>query len=120
MSARPLTIVLISVHGLVRGHSLELGRDADTGGQAKYVVELARALCDNSNLLVFARNSRHGNVLVVCNFKDQPERLRIANVVSHGFLQHGGMVDLTSGQFIEPTEESITIPSLSFYWLAHR
>lgn len=44
MSARPLTIVLISVHGLVRGHSLELGRDADTGGQVKYVVELARAL----------------------------------------------------------------------------
>ena len=41
---RPLYIVLISVHGLVRGHNLELGRDADTGGQIKYVVELARAL----------------------------------------------------------------------------
>jgi len=37
-------IVLISVHGLIRGHNLELGRDADTGGQTKYVVELARAL----------------------------------------------------------------------------
>ena len=37
-------ILLISVHGLIRGHSLELGRDADTGGQTKYVVELARAL----------------------------------------------------------------------------
>jgi len=37
-------IVLISVHGLIRGHDLELGRDADTGGQTKYVVELARAL----------------------------------------------------------------------------
>jgi len=37
-------IVLISVHGLIRGHSLELGRDADTGGQTLYVVELARAL----------------------------------------------------------------------------
>lgn len=41
---RPLFIVLISVHGLIRGHDLELGRDADTGGQTKYVVELARAL----------------------------------------------------------------------------
>ena len=41
---QPLYIVLISVHGLVRGHDLELGRDADTGGQIKYVVELARAL----------------------------------------------------------------------------
>ncbi len=37
-------IVLISIHGLIRGESLELGRDADTGGQTKYVVELARAL----------------------------------------------------------------------------
>ncbi len=41
---RPLYIVLVSVHGLIRGHDLELGRDADTGGQTKYVVELARAL----------------------------------------------------------------------------
>ncbi len=40
----PLYIVLISVHGLIRGHAPELGRDADTGGQTKYVVELARAL----------------------------------------------------------------------------
>ena len=37
-------IILISIHGLIRGHNLELGRDADTGGQTKYVVELARAL----------------------------------------------------------------------------
>ncbi len=40
----PLVIVLVSIHGLIRGHDLELGRDADTGGQTKYVVELARAL----------------------------------------------------------------------------
>ena len=39
-----LYIALINVHGLVRGHDLELGRDADTGGQIKYVLELARAL----------------------------------------------------------------------------
>ncbi|SIT70684.1 sucrose-phosphate synthase [Ectothiorhodosinus mongolicus] len=39
-----LYIVLVSVHGLIRGSDLELGRDADTGGQIKYVVELARAL----------------------------------------------------------------------------
>jgi len=35
---------MVSVHGLIRGHDLELGRDADTGGQTKYVVELTRAL----------------------------------------------------------------------------
>ncbi|MGR8934964.1 MAG: HAD-IIB family hydrolase [Gammaproteobacteria bacterium] len=40
----PLYIVLISIHGLIRGRDLELGRDPDTGGQTKYVVELAKAL----------------------------------------------------------------------------
>lgn len=39
-----LSLVLISVHGLIRGERLELGRDADTGGQTTYVVELAKAL----------------------------------------------------------------------------
>lgn len=44
-TVRPgLYLMLISVHGLLRGHDLELGRDADTGGQITYVVELARAL----------------------------------------------------------------------------
>ena len=40
----PISILLISVHGLIRADNLELGRDADTGGQTKYVVELARTL----------------------------------------------------------------------------
>jgi sucrose-phosphate synthase len=35
---------MLSVHGLVRATAPELGRDADTGGQVKYAVELARAL----------------------------------------------------------------------------
>ncbi|MCG8607217.1 HAD-IIB family hydrolase, partial [bacterium] len=39
-----LYIQLFSVHGLVRGANLEMGRDADTGGQVKYVIELASAL----------------------------------------------------------------------------
>ncbi len=39
-----LYLILISVHGLIRASNLELGRDADTGGQTLYVVELARAL----------------------------------------------------------------------------
>ena len=47
---KPLFIVLLSIHGLVRGHDLELGRDADTGGQVKYVVELTRALGERPNV----------------------------------------------------------------------
>jgi len=45
-----LYIVLVSVHGLIRGRDLELGRDSDTGGQTKYVVELARALGQSSGV----------------------------------------------------------------------
>ncbi|KAL6492757.1 sporulation-specific protein 4 [Orobanche gracilis] len=45
-NSRQLYIVLISLHGLVRGENMELGRDSDTGGQVKYVVELARALAN--------------------------------------------------------------------------
>jgi sucrose-phosphate synthase len=37
-------LLTISIHGLIRGEALELGRDADTGGQTLYVVELMRAL----------------------------------------------------------------------------
>lgn len=52
--AERLFIVLISPHGLIRGENLELGRDADTGGQTKYVVELTRALaaCDDVEQVV--------------------------------------------------------------------
>jgi sucrose-phosphate synthase len=39
-----LRIALISLHGLIRGDNLELGRDEDTGGQIRYALELARAL----------------------------------------------------------------------------
>lgn len=39
-----LYVMMLSIHGLVRKNDMELGRDADTGGQVKYVVELAEAL----------------------------------------------------------------------------
>ncbi len=61
---RRLYVLMMSVHGLVRGSDLELGRDADTGGQVTYVVELARALSREAQVarvdlvtrLVHARN----------------------------------------------------------------
>lgn len=43
-------ITLISLHGLVRAHEPELGRDADTGGQIKYVLELAAELAKKSGV----------------------------------------------------------------------
>lgn len=60
-----LYIVLISVHGLIRGSELELGRDADTGGQTLYVVELARALAKHpvvSRVDLFTRLVRDDRV----------------------------------------------------------
>lgn len=39
-----LYILLISLHGLIRSRDVELGRDADTGGQVKYVLEMAEHL----------------------------------------------------------------------------
>ena len=43
-SVRDLYALMLNLHGLMRGHDLELGRDADTGGQTLYVIELVRAL----------------------------------------------------------------------------
>lgn len=42
-----LYVLLISVHGLIRGKELELGVDADTGGQCTYVLDLAKALAEH-------------------------------------------------------------------------
>lgn len=45
-----LYILLISVHGLIRGEALELGVDADTGGQCTYVLDLAKALAEHPHV----------------------------------------------------------------------
>ena len=50
MSGKGLYIQLFSLHGLIRSHDLEMGRDADTGGQVKYVLELARALAQREDV----------------------------------------------------------------------
>ena len=47
---KEIYLVLISIHGLIRSYDLELGRDADTGGQTKYVIDLARALAEHDDI----------------------------------------------------------------------
>ena len=39
-----LKLLHLNLHGLIRGHDLELGRDSDTGGQTLYVLELVKGL----------------------------------------------------------------------------
>ncbi len=50
MKADGLYVQMFSVHGLLRYENMELGRDADTGGQIKYVVELAEVLSRHENV----------------------------------------------------------------------
>ncbi len=50
MSEDGLYIMHISIHGLIRPGRPELGRDADTGGQIKYVLELAQALGETEGI----------------------------------------------------------------------
>jgi len=49
-SAHSIYILMISMHGLIRAHDMELGRDADTGGQITYVVELAKQLAEHPDV----------------------------------------------------------------------
>ena len=60
---RDLYVLMLSVHGLMRGRDLELGADADTGGQTLYVIELARAL---------GRHARVEQVDVLTRLVDDP------------------------------------------------
>jgi sucrose-phosphate synthase len=50
MMSRNFYIQMFSVHGLLRSENMELGRDADTGGQIKYVIELAKALSQREDV----------------------------------------------------------------------
>ncbi len=43
-------IQMFSVHGLLRGSNFELGQDADTGGQIRYVVEMAKQLAEHDEV----------------------------------------------------------------------
>ncbi len=37
-------IALVNIHGLIRSGNIEMGRDADTGGQTRYVIDLVKQL----------------------------------------------------------------------------
>jgi len=75
-----LYLLLISIHGLVRHHDLELGRDADTGGQIKYVVELAEALARHPDVGRVDLLTRMVNDNAVSKDYSQPEELLCENV----------------------------------------
>ena len=45
-----LNFLHLHLHGLIRSKNLELGRDADTGGQTQYVLELVKSLANISDV----------------------------------------------------------------------
>jgi sucrose-phosphate synthase len=49
-SDKKLHIQMFSIHGLVRHQNMQLGYDADTGGQIKYVVELCKRLSEREDV----------------------------------------------------------------------
>ncbi len=49
-AGKGLYIQMFSIHGLLRADNMELGFDADTGGQIKYLVELCKALSQHPGI----------------------------------------------------------------------
>jgi len=50
MKKHKLYIQMFSIHGLLRSENMEMGHDADTGGQIKYVIELSKALSERGDV----------------------------------------------------------------------
>lgn len=50
LKTKPLYIMHLSLHGLIRGTNPEIGCDADTGGQVRYVLDLMQALGRDSRV----------------------------------------------------------------------
>lgn len=50
VNRKKLDMLHISIHGLIRGENMELGRDPDTGGQCLYVLELVKALAKDERI----------------------------------------------------------------------
>ncbi len=50
-------IAMVNIHGLMRIDNIEMGRDADTGGQTRYVIDLAKEISrrEDATVEIFTR-----------------------------------------------------------------
>ena len=74
----------------------------------------------NEHLFVFERYSvtqQFDRVLVVANFNDKPQHLKVDQLVGWGDPQYGEVMDLYSGQRPDIFNNTLVIPAFSFYWL---
>ncbi|SEF42234.1 amylosucrase [Nitrosomonas ureae] len=75
---------------------------------------------DNPHLFVFSRFDQINNsprVLVVGNFDDEPQPLKLPPLQHMGFFQYELIRDLLSGETLHVADESLICPARSFYWL---
>ena len=76
---------------------------------------------DNPHLFVFARydhTNSQSRVLVVGNFDDKPQLLKLDPLRRKGFFQVGSIVkQLGDGEVSGISEEGLIVPALSYYWL---
>ncbi|WP_018629388.1 HAD-IIB family hydrolase [Niabella aurantiaca] len=91
-------IQLFSPHGLIRHHKPEIGRDKDTGGQVKYVLELLEAL------------SHHPQVRKVDLFTRRIADKRVSETYSHEIetvSSKARIVRITCGGHLYKPKESL-------------
>jgi amylosucrase len=77
----------------------------------------------NTHLFVFMRTNPQvaaDRVLVVGNFDREEQDLALAEIGSLGRLEHQQLRDLISGAQPPISEDRITIPGYSIYWLSDR
>ena len=89
-------IQLFSPHGLIRFKNAEIGRDKDTGGQVKYVLELLEALSKHPQVRKVDLFTRRITDKRVSDAYSQPietvnEKARIVRIDcgGHGFKKKG-------------------------------
>lgn len=68
-------IAIINIHGLVRGHNIEMGRDADTGGQTRYVIDLVKELSSREDVEVDLFTRKVGDKRLSKDYQKQFEQL---------------------------------------------
>ena len=70
----------LHLHGLIRSKNLELGRDADTGGQTQYVLELIKSLANTSEVDQVDLVTRLINDPKIDNdYSEKEQLIRLAN-----------------------------------------
>ena len=68
-------IAIINIHGLVRSNNIEMGRDADTGGQTRYVVDLVKELSTREDVEIDLFTRKIGDKRLSKDYNKQIEEI---------------------------------------------